>query len=233
MTAENQILASLSPEVFSRLAPHLTQVALAQGEVVHRPDDPLSHLYFPIDCLFSITLTMQDGATAEVGMVGSREVLGINALMGNSETTQTTYVVQVAGSTMKISARIMQEEFNRNGELHAVLLRYTQAFLAQVSQTAACNSLHVLDQRLARWLLETQERIGSDELPLTQEFIAIMLGVRRAGVTLAAQKLQERGVIRYRRGHVQILDQAGLEASACECFGAIKKEYDRLLGEKQ
>jgi CRP-like cAMP-binding protein len=233
MTAENQILASLSPEVFNRLAPHLTQVTLAQGEVVHRPGDPLSHLYFPIDCLFSITLTMQDGATAEVGMVGSREVLGINALMGNSETTQTTYVVQVAGSTMKISAQIMREEFNRNGELHHVILRYTQAFLAQVSQTAACNSLHVLEQRLARWLLETQERVDSDELHLTQEFIAIMLGVRRAGVTLAAQKLQERGLIRYRRGHVQILDQAGLEASACECFRAIKKEYDRLLGEKQ
>lgn len=233
MTAENQILASLSPEVFNRLAPHLTQVTLAQGEVVHRPGDPLSHLYFPIDCLFSVTLTMQDGATAEVGMVGSREVLGINALMGNSETTQTTYVVQVAGSTMKISAQIMREEFNRNGELHHVILRYTQAFLAQVSQTAACNSLHVLEQRLARWLLETQERVDSDELHLTQEFIAIMLGVRRAGVTLAAQKLQERGLIRYRRGHVQILDQAGLEASACECFRAIKKEYDRLLGEKQ
>jgi CRP-like cAMP-binding protein len=232
MIAENQILSALSPDVFNRLAPHLTQIKLEQGEIVHRPGDPLEYFYFPLDCLFSVTLTMQDGATAEVGMVGNREVLGINALMGNSETTQTTYIVQVAGSTMKIGVQIVRDEFNRNGELHDILLRYTQAFLAQVSQTAACNSLHVLEQRLARWMLETQERIGSNDLPLTQEFIAVMLGVRRAGVTLAAQKLQERGLIQYRRGHVRILDQAGLEASACECFRSIKQEYDRLLGEK-
>lgn len=133
---------------------------------------------------------------------------------------------------MKIDAQVMRQEFKRNGELHDLLLRYTQAFLAQVSQTAACNSLHTLEQRLPRWLLETQERIHSDYLPLTQEFIATMLGVRRAGVTQTAQKLQERKLIHYRRGNVQILNQSGLEASACECFKRIKTEYDRLLGEQ-
>lgn len=231
MPVENQILATLSADVRDRLAPHLLRVTLATGERVHSLGEPLSHLYFPLDCLFSITITMKDGATAEVGMVGSREVLGINALMGNRQTTQTEYLVQGAGSAMKIDAEVMQQEFNRQGELHDLLLRYTQAFLAQVFQTAACNSLHTLEQRLPRWLLETQERVHSDHLPLTQEFIATMLGVRRAGVTQTAQKLQERKLIRYRRGNVQILNQAGLEASACECFKTIKAEYDRLLGE--
>lgn len=232
MNVENQILAALSADVLDRLTPHLSRVTLPQGEMIHRPGDRLFYLYFPIDCLLSITITMQDGSTAEVGMAGNREVLGINALMGNSETTQTEYVVQVAGSAMRIDAQILREEFDRSGELHDLLLRYTQAFLAQVSQTAACNSLHTLEQRLPRWLLETQERIHSDYLPLTQEFIATMLGVRRAGVTQTAQKLQERKLIQYRRGNVQILNQAGLEASACECFKRIKAEYDRLLGKQ-
>jgi CRP-like cAMP-binding protein len=229
MTAENQILAMLSPEVLARLSPHLNQVKLNQGEVIYQPGDQQTRIYFPIDCLFSITITMEDGATAEVGMVGSQEVLGINTLMGNCETTQTECVVQVAGSAMKIDAQVMQTEFDRNGELQAVLLRCMQAFLAQVSQTAACNSLHTLEQRLPRWLLETQERIHSDHLPLTQEFIATMLGVRRAGVTQTAQKLQERKLIQYQRGNVQILNQSGLEASACKCFKRIRAEYDRLL----
>ncbi|GAB4386123.1 MAG: Crp/Fnr family transcriptional regulator [Elainellaceae cyanobacterium] len=232
MHIENQILAVLSADVLNRLVPHFSEVTLEKGEMVHKPGDPFLHLYFPIDCLFSVTITMENGATAEVGMVGNREVLGINAFMGSIATTQTEYAVQVAGSAFKIDAQRVKEEFDRNGELHDVLLRYTQAFLAQVSQSAACNSLHVLEQRLARWLLETQERIDSDDLPLTQEFISTMLGVRRAGVTLAAQKLQERKLIQYRRGNVQILNQAGLEASACECFKTIKTQYDRLLGEK-
>lgn len=232
MNAENQILAALCADVRDRLTPHLVRVKLAQGEIIHRPGEVLTHVYFPINCLFSITITMQNGASAEVGMVGNRELLGINVFMGNSKITQTEYVVQVAGSAMKIDAQIMRQEFNRHSELHNLVLRYAQAFLAQVSQTAACNSLHTLEQRLPRWLLETQERIGSNELRLTQEFISVMLGVRRAGVTQTAQKLQERKLIQYRRGHVQILNQSGLEASACECFRTIKVEYDRLLGEK-
>lgn len=231
MTIENQILAKLPPTVFKRLEPYFVYVTFEQGEIIHRPGELLSHLYFPIDCLLSVTLTMQNGATAEVGMAGHREVAGINAVLGSKATTQTEYVVQVPGSTLKIAAQVMRQELERSSELRDVLLRYTQAFLAQVSQTAACNSLHTLEQRLPRWLLETQDRIHSDHLPLTQEFIAHMLGVRRAGVTQAAQKLQERGLIQYRRGNVQILDQAGLEASACECFRRAKAEYVRLLGE--
>ncbi len=198
---------------------------------MHHPGEPLTHLYFTLDCLFSITLTTLDGSTAEVGMVGNREVLGINAFMGDSATTQTTYVAQVGGSAVKIAATVLRQEFNQSAELRDILLRYSQAFLAQVSQTAACNSLHTLEQRLPRWLLETQERIYSNYLPLTQEFLSHMLGVRRAGVTQIAQKLQERGLIQYHRGNVKIVNQAALEASACECFQCIKTEYNRLLGE--
>ncbi len=230
MTAQNQILTVLSADVLDRLAPHFISVALEQGTIIHCSGDPIVYLYFPIDCLLSITITMQDGATAEVGMVGHREVLGVNAFMGRPESTQTDYTVQVAGSAIKIDAEIIRQEFDRNRELRDVLLSYTQAFLAQVSQTAACNALHTLEQRLPRWLLETQARIDSDHLPLTQEFIAQMLGVRRSGVTQTAQKLQERRLIQYHRGTVQILDRAGLEASACECFKTIKAQYDRLLG---
>lgn len=231
MTAGNRILAALSADVLARLAPHLHRVTLDQGTIVHRAGDQLFFVYFPLDCLFSITITMQDGATAEVGMVGNREVLGINAVLGSNEIIQTEYGVQIAGSALRMDAQILRQEFKRNEELQDVLLRYMQAFLAQVTQTAACNSLHTLEQHLPRWLLETQSRIGSNHLPLTQEFIATMLGVRRSGVTQTAQKLQERKLIQYRRGNVQILKQAGLEASSCECFKVIKAQYDRLLGE--
>lgn len=232
MTIENQLLASLSRETYEKLAPNLKRVWLKQGKRLHEPDEIIEELYFPIDCMVSITITMSDGSTAETGVVGNREVLGINAVMGVKETSQTEYVVQIAGSAMKIDARVLREEFERNKELRDVLLRYTQALIAQISQTAACNRLHVLEQRLACWLLKVQERVDSDELKLTQEFISYMLGVRRAGVTQAAQKLQENGLISYRRGHVQILDQRGLEAVSCECFKTVRSEYDRLLGKK-
>ena len=165
-------------------------------------------------------------------MVGNREVIGVNAFMGGRETTQTQYIVQIAGSAIKADARPLLEEFDRNKDLRDVLLRYIQALIAQISQSTGCNSLHNLDQRLARWLLEAQDRVDSDDLKLTQESIAHMLGVRRAGVTQAAQKLQERGLIRYHRGHVQILEQQGLEALSCECFSVVRNEYDRLLGTK-
>jgi CRP-like cAMP-binding protein len=230
MNADNQILTNLSADVRDRLAPHFNSITLAQGDIIYRSGETLTQLYFPIDCLFSITITMEDGAVAEVGMVGSREVLGIHAFLSNQDIIQTEYVVQVPGDVVKIDAKVVRQEFDRNGELRDVLLRYAQAFVAQVSQTAACNSLHTLEQRLPRWLLEVQSRISSDNLPLTQEFIATMLGVRRAGVTQMAQRLQERKLIQYHRGQVQIVNQSGLEASACECFKTIQGEYDRLLG---
>jgi CRP-like cAMP-binding protein len=233
MTIENQLLASLSRETCEKLAPYLKRVSLKQGDRLHEPDEIIKELYFPIDCLLSITITMSDGSTIETGLVGNREVLGINAVMGSSETSQTEYSVQIAGSAMKIDARVLWEEFERNKELRNVLLRSTQALIAQISQTTACNSLHVLEQRLPRWLLEAQDRVNLNDLKLTQEFLSDMLGVRRAGVTQAAQKLQENGLIEYRRGLVQILDQGGLEEAACECFGTVREEYDRLLGTKQ
>jgi len=233
MAIGNCLLDALSPELYEKLAPNLKRVSLKQGEILHHPGETIEELYFPIDCALSITITMSDGSTAEAGLVGRREAIGINAVMGGRETTQTEYIVQVAGSAMKIDARILLEEFDRNKELRDVLLRYTQALIAQISQTTACNSLHTLEQRLPRWLLEAQDRVNSNELKLTQEFLSEMLGVRRAGVTQTAQKLQENGLIKYHRGRVQILDQGGLEEAACECFGTVREEYDRLLGIKQ
>jgi CRP-like cAMP-binding protein len=233
MVTENRLLSVLPRELYEKLAPNLKQVSLERGTILHHPGETIEDLYFPIDCVLSMTITMNDGSTAEAGMIGNREVIGVNAFMGGRETTQTEYIVQIAGSAIKADARPLLEEFERNKKLRDVLLRYTQALIAQISQTAACNSLHVLDQRLARWLLEAQDRIDSDDLKLTQEFISHMLGVRRAGVTQAAQKLQERGLIRYHRGHVEILDKHGLEAASCECFRTLREEYDRLLGGKE
>lgn len=233
MATGNCLLDAMSPELYEKLAPNLKRVSLKQGEILHHPGETIEDLYFPIDCGLSITITMRDGSTAEAGIIGRREVLGINAIMGGKETTQTEYIVQIAGSAMKINAPALLEEFDRNKELRDVLLRFTQAMIAQISQTTACNSLHVLEQRLPRWLLEAQDRVNSNEIKLTQEFLSHMLGVRRAGVTQAAQKLQENGLIQYHRGHVQILDQGGLEEAACECFGTVREEYDRLLGRKQ
>lgn len=233
MLNENYLLAALSPETHEKLAPHLKLVALQLGDILHHPGEVIKDLYFPLNCAISITITMQDGATAETGIVGSREMVGVNAFMGGKETTTTEFIVQVAGDALKLDAQVLLAEFERNKEMRDVFLGYTQALIAQISQTAACNRLHPLEQRLGRWLLEVQDRISSNELKLTQEFIADMLGVRRAGVTQAAQKLQNDGLIKYSRGHVHILNQAGLEAAACECFGVVRDEYNRLLGAKK
>jgi CRP-like cAMP-binding protein len=230
MTIENKLLAALPDEIYETIAPHLIRVHLEQGQRLHDPNEPITDLYFPISCVLSITIAMRDGKEAEAGIVGRREVIGINAFMGGQETTQTTYIVQIAGEAMKIDANVLLGEFDRNKQMRDVLLRYTQAFIAQLSQTTACNSLHNTEQRLARWLLETQDRLGQNKLNLTQEFVATMLGVRRASVTQTAQKLQNAGLIRYHRGKVEILDLSGLESCACECFSVTKSEYDRLLG---
>ncbi|MBD1909160.1 MULTISPECIES: Crp/Fnr family transcriptional regulator [unclassified Leptolyngbya] len=230
MAPQNDLLNAFPPNLSEKLRPALKRISLERGERLHNPGDEIENLYFPLDCVLSITITMRDGTTAETGLVGKQEVIGVNAFMGGRETTQTTYIVQIPGSAMKIDAQILREEFDHNKELRAVMLRYTQALLAQISQTTACNSLHKIDQRLARWLLEVHSRVETDELELTQEFMADMLGVRRAGVTQTAQKLQERKLIHYNRGHIHILDQPGLEAFACECFHTVKDEYKRLLG---
>ena len=229
MVAQNHLLNIMSRELSEKLAPNFQQVCLPHAKILHHPGETIKDLYFPIDCLLSITITMRDGSVVETGVVGNREAIGINAFMGGRETTQTEYIVQIPGNAIKVPANIMRDEFDSNKELRDLLLRYTQAFIAQISQTAACNRLHSLEQRFARWLLEAQNRVDNDNLKLTQEFIANMLGVRRAGVTQAAQKLQQSGLIEYSRGRVQIIDQGGLESSACECFSTLAEEYDRLL----
>lgn len=231
VTVKNRLLSLLSQETYEKLSPSLKEVFLETGVILHDPTEIIEQVYFPIDCLISVTITMDNGATAETTLLGKHEVLGINAVISNRPAiTQTTCMIQQEGSLLKIDARVLRQEFNQNQELRDVLLDFTQAMIAQVSQTAACNSLHTLEQRFARWLLEVQARSESNDLKITQEFIAHMLGVRRAGVTQAAQKFKEKGLIRYGRGHIQIIDQQGLESSACECFSCLKKEYDRLLG---
>jgi CRP-like cAMP-binding protein len=179
--------------------------------------------------MISVTVTTRDGRTVEAGAIGSREVVGINAFMGGREVTQTEYVVQVPGDAIKIATEPMKVEFDRNTEMRDVMLRYTQAFVAQISQNVACNRLHEIGQRFARWLLEVRDRVQSDDYPLTQEFIAEMLGIRRAGVTDAAAKLKKLGVIEHKRGHIKIVDLRALEKASCECYASLKEEYDRLL----
>ncbi|MBD2256865.1 Crp/Fnr family transcriptional regulator [Pseudanabaena sp. FACHB-2040] len=232
MATKNWLLEALPPGLNEKFAPDFKKVFLERGKRLHEPGEVIKELYFPLDCALSITLTMVDGRTAETGLVGRREVIGVNAFMGGRETTQTTYIVQIPGNAMRISSKVLRTEFDCNQDLRDVMLRYTQALIAQISQTTACNSLHRLEQRMARWLLEVHDRVEGDDVALTQEFLAEMLGVRRAGITQTAQKFQESGLIRYRRGHIQILDRPGLESSSCECFGVVRDEYDRLLGEK-
>lgn len=230
MTNRNRLLDAMPEVLFEKFAPHLHHVSLQRGDRLHEPGDVITDFYFPLNCALSITIMMESGATAETGLVGNREMLGVNAFMGGQETTQTSYSVQVPGDALRIDAPILLTEFDSNKTLRDIMLRYTQAFIAQISQNTACNSLHKIDQRLARWLLEVHDRIGGDDLPLSQEFIAAMLGVRRAGVTQTAQKLQDNGLIRYHRAHIKILDRPGLENYSCECFHVLRDEYNRLLG---
>jgi CRP-like cAMP-binding protein len=230
MAKENNLLASLPADIYEKLAPHFKPISLKQGDRLLQPGETIQNIYFPIDCLISITITVNKGTMVETGMVGCREMLGFNAFLSGRETTHTEYTVQIPGNAIKADAQMWHKEFDCNQELRNILLSYTQAFIVQISQTAVCNRTHLLEHRLARWLLEAHDRIKSDDLRLTHEFIATMLGVRRAGVTQAAQNLQDRGLIQYSRGHIHILNQGGLEAFSCECFRRVKNECDRLLG---
>ena len=227
---ENCLLAALPRDVYEQVEPHLERLSLERGTVLHRPGEAIRDLYFPLDCLVSVTVTLRDGRTAETGVVGRREVVGINAVMGGYETTQTEYVAQITGEAIRVPAAPLREAFDCSKELRDVLLKYTQALIAQISQNAACNALHTLEQRCARWLLEVRDRIGSDDLRLTHEFIAEMLGVRRAGVTEVSGKFERQELISSGRGRTRIVDGRGLEATSCECYQVVKEEYDRLLG---
>ncbi len=226
--ADSRLLRALPEAVRARLRPALEPVALALGDVVYEPGERPDHVYFPTECVVSLVYTMEDGRTAEMGLVGNEGVVGIALFMGG-ETTPNQAVVQVAGGALRMKAAVLRAEFRRGGPVQIALLRYTQALITQISQTAVCNRLHPVEQRLCRWLLLTRDRVSTDELLMTQEFIAHMLGVRREGVAEAAHHLQEAGLIRYARGHITVLDRKGLEAAVCECYGVVKTELDRLL----
>ena len=226
---KNRLLASLPYEEYERLHPHIEKIPFALGDVVYESGGQLDHVYFPTSAIVSLLYTMVNGATAEMGLAGNEGVVGIALFMGG-ETMPNRAIVQSAGDVIRIDARVLQEEFARGGRFQHLLLRYTQALITQISQTAVCNRLHTVEQQLCRWLLLSHDRVEKDELTMTQEMIADMLGVRREGVTVSAGRLQEAGAIRYVRGHIRILDRPRLETIVCECYRVVKDEFDRLLG---
>jgi CRP-like cAMP-binding protein len=225
---QNHLLAALPDAEWARWAPHLEPVELALGDVVYESGSTMRHVYFPLTAIVSLLYVMESGASAEIAVVGNEGIVGIALFMGGG-TTPSRAVVQSAGMAVRLAAKSMKDEFDRGGPVLHLLLRYTQALITQMAQTAACNRHHSLDQQLCRWLLLSLDRLQGSELRMTQELIANMLGVRREGVTEAAIKLQSAGLIRYVRGHITVLDRAGLERRTCECYAVVKKEYDRLL----
>jgi CRP-like cAMP-binding protein len=202
---QNRLLAALPEDVYERLHPHLEDVSLLLGQVIYEPGEQLEHIYFPTTSIVSLLYMMENGTSAEIGVVGNDGVVGIALFMGG-ETTPNRAVVQSEGHSLKMKPSVLKEEFRRGGPFQQLLLRYTQALITQMSQTAVCNRLHTVDQQLCRWLLLSHDRLGSNELTMTQELIANMLGVRREGVTVAAGRLQEAGLIHYHRGHITIVD---------------------------
>jgi CRP-like cAMP-binding protein len=224
----NHLLAALSPVERERLYPHLELVPMPLGKVLYESGDRLRHVYFPIDSVVSLLYVMADGASAEISVVGNEGLIGVALFMGG-ETTPSRAIVQIAGHAYRLIGQQIKQEFHRDGGMQLLLLRYTQALLTQMAQTAVCNRHHSLDQQLCRWLLLSLDRLTSNHLTMTQELIANMLGVRREGVTEAASKLQKLGVIRYSRGEITVLDRQKLERLCCECYAVVKRETDRLL----
>lgn len=225
---QNRLLAVLPAADLERLLPHLKLIPLPLGEVLYESGIELRYVYFPTDSIVSLLYVMEDGDSAEIAVVGNEGVIGISLFMGG-ETTPSRAVVQSAGHAYRLPGQALKQEFIRGAAMQHLLLRYTQALLTQMAQTAVCNRHHSLDQQLCRWLLLSLDRLASNKLVMTQELIANMLGVRREGVTEAAGKLQQAGLIHYSRGHITVLDRAGLEARTCECYAVVKKECDRLL----
>jgi CRP-like cAMP-binding protein len=226
----NHLFAALPAEEYERLAPNLELVQMPLGHVLYESGSELRHVYFPTTSIVSLLYVMIDGASAEIAVVGNEGLIGVALFMGG-ETMPNRAVVQSAGHAYRLKGQRLKEEFNRSGGLQLLLLRYTQALLTQMAQTAVCNRHHSLDQQLCRWLLLSLDRLPSNELIMTQELIANMLGVRREGVTEAAGNLQKSGLIKYSRGHITVLDRAGLEARVCECYAVVKREFARLLPE--
>ncbi|MDD5176375.1 MAG: Crp/Fnr family transcriptional regulator [Sterolibacterium sp.] len=228
---QNHILAALPTQEYVRLFPHLELVPLPLGHVLHESGRRMSHVYFPTTAIVSRLYVMEDGASAEIAVVGNDGVVGVSIFMGG-ETTPSRAVVQSGGHAYRLPGHLLKREFERSVELQHLLLRYSQALLTLMAQTAVCNRHHSLDQQLCRWLLLSFDRLSSNELIMTQELIANMLGVRREGVTEAAGNLHRAGLIEYRRGHITVLDREGMEARVCECYAVVRKEFDRLLPEK-
>ena len=225
---QNHLLAALPPTDYERLASHLELVPMALGDVLYESGAQLRYVYFPTTSILSLLYVMEDGASAEIAIVGNEGILGISLFMGGN-TTPSRAVVQSAGHAFRLKAELLKTEFGRFGPTMQLLLRYTQALITQMAQTAVCNRHHSVDQQLCRWLLLSLDRLQTNELSMTQELIANMLGVRREGVTEAAGKLQDAGLIRYQRGRITVLDRPGLEARSCECYQVVKTEFDRLL----
>jgi CRP-like cAMP-binding protein len=226
--SQNSLLRALPPTESQRWLPLLESIDMPLGSVLYESGGTLSHVYFPTTAIVSLLYVMENGASAEIAVVGNEGIVGISLFMGG-ESTSSRAVVQSAGNGLRLSAPVMKEEFNRGGSVLHLLLRYTQALITQMAQTAVCNRHHTLDQQLCRWLLLSLDRLPGNELVMTQELIANMLGVRREGVTEGALKLQHAGLISYARGHITVLDRTGLEKRSCECYAVVKKEYDRLL----
>jgi CRP-like cAMP-binding protein len=225
---QNHLLDALPPGDYERLAPHLELIPMGLGDVLYESGDQLRYVYFPTTSIISLLYVMEDGASAEIAVVGNEGILGISLFMGG-DTTPSRAIVQSAGHGFRLKAEMLKSEFGRFGPTMHLLLRYTQALITQMAQTAVCNRHHSVDQQLCRWLLLSLDRLASSELVMTQELIANMLGVRREGVTEAAGKLQDAGLLRYSRGRITVLDRPGLEARSCECYQVVKTEFDRLL----
>ena len=228
MPRQNHLLAALSEDVQQRLFCHLEQVPLPLGKVLYESGHTMRHVYFPTDSIISRIYVMESGASAEISVVGNEGLVGIALFMGG-ESTPSRAIVQSGGHAFRLPGQLLKNEFNRHGELLVLMLRYTQALITQMAQTAVCNRHHSIDQQLCRWLLLSLDRLPSNQLVMTQELIANMLGVRREGVTEAAGKLQKLGVIEYSRGHITVLDRQRLEQLSCECYAVVKRETDRLL----
>ena len=226
---ENKLLAALSRKSYERIAPHLELVAFELGDVLYHPKQPIKHVYFPHKTTISIVNILEDGAMVEIGVVGREGMLGTTLLSGDDISSHQA-IVQIADSGVRMKAEIFKQEIKNNAELNELVHRYLQALFTQIAQTGACNRVHPIAERLARWLLLCQDRMESETLQLTHEFIATMLGARRAGVSVAASTLQAAGIISYHRGKVIIRDREGLEEASCECYKTVKDEYDRLLG---
>ena len=227
---QNHLLAAVLDAEYARLAPHLESIPMLLGDVLYESGDKLRHVYFPTTSIISLHYVLEDGASSEIAGVGNEGMVGISLFMGGNSTPSRA-IVQTGGHGYRLKSHILMEEFNRAGTVMRLLLRYTQALITQMAQTAVCNRHHTVEQQLCRWLLLTLDRMPTNELTMTQELIATMLGVRREGVTEAAGRLQERGFIRYRRGHITVLDRDGLESQVCECYSVVKKEFARLMSD--